>query len=197
MARTREFDERQVLEKARDLFWEHGYSATSIQDLEKYLGISRSSLYRTFGGKRELYDRTLAVYQEENLGHLQKALLNSHNLRDTLTELFTKTALMKHPGCQTGSRGCYIVNATTEMANACSDALRFVAKNRERFVAIMEDALARAQVQGELEEQSNPADLANYLFVCYNGLQVVVQTQIERSVLVKTVQQTIHGLPWT
>lgn len=197
MARTREFDERQVLEKARDLFWEHGYSATSIQDLEKHLGISRSSLYRTFGGKRELYDRTLAVYQEESLGHLQKALLGPHKLQDTLTELFTKTALMEHPGCQTGSRGCYIVNATTEMANSCSDALRFVAKNRERFVVIMEDALARAQVQGELEEQSNPADLANYLFVCYNGLQVVVQTQIDRNALVKTVQQTIHGLPWT
>ncbi len=61
MARTREFDENVVLERARDLFWEQGYTATSIQDLEKALGISRSSIYASFGSKRALYDKTLAA----------------------------------------------------------------------------------------------------------------------------------------
>ena len=68
MPRETAFDETIILERARDLFWEKGYTATSIQDLEQALGIRRSSIYNTFGGKRQLYDRTLAQYQEENLG---------------------------------------------------------------------------------------------------------------------------------
>ncbi len=196
MARTREFDEQQVLVRARDLFWERGYAATSIQDLERFLGISRSSLYRTFGGKRELYDRTLAIYQEENLSRLERTLQAATDLRETLIALFTAAARVQHTDCQTGARGCYVVNATTEMANSCSEALRFVAENRERFVAIMAAALARAQEQGTLAEQRDVTALANYLFVCYNGLQVVVQTKIEREQLVDAVTQAIAGLPW-
>lgn len=196
MARHREFDEELVLDKARDLFWERGYTATSIGDLEQHLGISRSSLYRFFGGKRELYDKTLARYQEENLGSLQRGLEKADDLHEKLTELFVNTALQEHSECHSKARGCYIVNATTEMANSCTEALGFVANNRERFVNIMQNVLASAQVQGKLKKQANPTELANYLFLCYSGLQVVVQTNIDRQELVKTVRRSVEALPW-
>lgn len=196
MPRQREFDEATVLERARDLFWRRGYTATSIQDLEEHLGLSRSSLYRTFGGKRQLYDRTLATYQEANLERLRRSLTSTKNLRASLNRLFTEAARQRHPDCASRARGCYIVNATTEMANNCAEALDFVAGNRERFVALMEGAVARAQVRGELEQQADPRELANYLFVCYNGLQVVVQTKIGRDELVRAVERAVAGLPW-
>lgn len=197
MARSKAFDTDRVLAKARDLFWQRGYTATSIQDLERRLGISRSSLYRTFGGKRQLYDQTLVAYQRENLSSLRGALLETDDLRRALDELFRSAALEQHPDCRTKSRGCYVVNATTEMANSCSEALHFVARNRERFVAILTEALAGAQVRGELDERSDAGELANYLFVCYNGLQVVVQTQIERDKLVRVMKRAVEGLPWS
>jgi TetR/AcrR family transcriptional repressor of nem operon len=196
MARTREFDESVVLERARDLFWEQGFTATSIQDLEKALGISRSSIYASFGSKRALYDKTLADYRHENMTRLEKLLQGSEDLRETLTTLFTNTAMQSHPDCKSSARGCYIVNATTEMANACPEALKLIANNREQFVTIMADALARAQVQGKLKEQSDLTELANFLFVSYSGLQVVVQTKIDREVLASAVRRSVDSLPW-
>ncbi len=196
MARTKEFDEDEVLDKARDLFWERGYTATSIQELETGLGISRSSLYRFFGGKRELYDRTLARYQEENLQLLRRQLGQSKDLRTDLTELLRGVARQHHPDCATGARGCYIVNATTEMANACSRALEFLADNRERFVRIVTEVFHQAQDRGELDPAGDPRALANYLFVCYNGLQVVVQTRVDREELAAAVTLTVDALPW-
>ncbi|NJC27963.1 TetR/AcrR family transcriptional regulator [Neolewinella antarctica] len=196
MARTKAFDETEVLEKARDLFWKQGYTATSIGDLEKHLGISRSSLYQTFGGKRQLYDKTLAAYQETNFSFLRKHLDGADGLRSALIDLFTRAATQKHPDCQSSARGCYVVNATTEMANFCPDALNFLSKNREQFVAIMEEALARAQVRGMLASDADTTNLANYLFVCYNGLQVVVQTRPDRRELVRAVTTSIEMLPW-
>lgn len=196
MARTKAFDETEVLEKARDLFWKQGYAATSIGDLEKFLGISRSSIYQTYGGKRQLYDKTLAAYQEYNLEKLRRHLHDADDLKSALVALFTKASLQKHPDCSSSARGCYVVNATTEMANACTEALNFVADNREKFVSILVDALARSQVQGRLEGNAEVRELANYLFVCYNGLQVVVQTNIERRELAKAVTLSVDALPW-
>ena len=196
MARSKAFNETEVLEKARDLFWKRGFAATSIGELEKHLGISRSSLYQTYGGKRELYDKTLAAYQHQNLTRLRKALLKTNDLHQSLIDLFTHAAMQQHPDCNSKARGCYVVNATTEMANSCADALNFVSTNREKFVEILAESLARAQVQGKLEKAAPTQDLADYLFVCYNGLQVVVQTSIDREALSKAVIVAVNALPW-
>ncbi|MEO0733810.1 MAG: TetR/AcrR family transcriptional regulator [Bacteroidota bacterium] len=196
MARTKAFDETTVLEKARDLFWKQGYTATSIKELEEHLGISRSSLYRFFGGKRALYDRTLAIYQHEGHGQLRKALAGNDNVRQALRDLLVGTALQSHPECKSKARGCYVVNATTELANICGEALNFVAENRQQFAVIVQDALARAQVQGQLDPSADSVELADYVFMLYNGLQVVVQTGIERTALVRAVERGIAALPW-
>ena len=197
MAREIAFDEAEILERARDLFWERGYTATSIQDLERALGIRRSSIYNTFGGKRQLYDRTLAMYQEENLSVLREHLSGTDDLRSALTGLFTRAALRVDADCLTRARGCYMVNVTTEMANACSDALAVITDNRRQFTSILKEVLAGAQVQGQLDKSADPAELADYLFLFYNGLQVVVRTQIDRNALVASVNRCIASLPWT
>lgn len=62
MARTKGFDENQALEAALHLFWEKGYAATSLHDLEKGTGLNRASIYNAFGNKRNLFKRCLTLY---------------------------------------------------------------------------------------------------------------------------------------
>ena len=83
------------------------------------------------------------------------------------------------------------------MANACTDALAFVSDNRARFTAILREALAGAQVQGSLEASAELTGLADYLFMCYNGLQVLVQTDMDREALTTAVSRCVDTLPWT
>jgi AcrR family transcriptional regulator len=55
MARPRGFDEKQVLQAARDEFWSCGYAATSIDDVAALTGLGKGSLYGAFGDKHALF----------------------------------------------------------------------------------------------------------------------------------------------
>ena len=48
MAREREFDPTQALDQAVAMFWERGYSETSMEDLVDATGVSRYGIYGTF-----------------------------------------------------------------------------------------------------------------------------------------------------
>ena len=65
MGRPRAFDEVATLDAIKDTCWELGYEAASIDDHTKRTGLSRSSLYATYGSKDELFTRALERYPEQ------------------------------------------------------------------------------------------------------------------------------------
>jgi TetR/AcrR family transcriptional repressor of nem operon len=71
MARPREFDREEALERATGVFWAKGYASTSTDDLLTAMGIGRQSLYNAFQDKRALYLEALERYQRTTTaGHL-------------------------------------------------------------------------------------------------------------------------------
>src|SRR5258706_9303249 len=71
MARPREFDRDEVLERAMSVFWSKGFAATSTSDLVEAMQIGRQSMYDSFGDKRALYLEALAHYQQQSVtGHI-------------------------------------------------------------------------------------------------------------------------------
>ncbi|MBV9947024.1 MAG: TetR/AcrR family transcriptional regulator [Myxococcales bacterium] len=59
MGRPKEFEVDDAIRCAARVFGAGGYAGTSIQDLEREIGVGRKSLYDTFGDKRELFLRVL------------------------------------------------------------------------------------------------------------------------------------------
>jgi TetR/AcrR family transcriptional regulator, transcriptional repressor for nem operon len=76
MARPKEFDRDTVLKRAVAVFADHGYEGTSTDALLRAMGISRQSLYDTFGDKRRLYLDALRHYITESVAD-QIRILNS------------------------------------------------------------------------------------------------------------------------
>ena len=60
------FDEDKVIEAAMLLFWEKGYTDTSMADLLKVTGLSKGSFYNAFGSKHDLFLKALLKYDMEN-----------------------------------------------------------------------------------------------------------------------------------
>src|SRR5438552_14300152 len=119
MARHKEFDREEVLHKAMEVFWSRGYEAASIQDLVRRMGINRQSLYDTFGNKHALYLRALDRYRTVEGRRLIELLERPGSVKKSLRQLFgevVETAL-----CDREHRGCFMGNATSELAGRCKE----------------------------------------------------------------------------
>lgn len=62
--RPPKFDRDAVIAAAISAFFESGFEATTLGDLENATGVDRSTLYNSFGGKQGLYDLATTAYIE-------------------------------------------------------------------------------------------------------------------------------------
>ena len=65
MARKKQYIEEEVIEKAMHLFWRNGYESTSMQMLEKEMGINKFSIYSSFGSKHGVFLESLKSYNKK------------------------------------------------------------------------------------------------------------------------------------
>ena len=63
MARPREFDTDVAIAKIADVFWDEGFEATSISDLEDATGLARARLYAAFGTKRDMLHLAIDLFE--------------------------------------------------------------------------------------------------------------------------------------
>lgn len=171
MPRNREFCDQTALQKAMQLFWAKGYHATSIQDLVDHLGINRASMYNTYGDKRALFQKSLDYYKRSQSEALQSFLQSHPNPVDGLKALFSQ-ALEESKSSDT-SKGCFMVNATTELASQDVEIAKFLAENQADVQSFFEDYLRDAQSSGQLKSDLDPSIFASLLFTLYNGIKVV------------------------
>ncbi|MFE9094048.1 TetR/AcrR family transcriptional regulator [Streptomyces sp. NPDC007264] len=172
MARTKEFDPDAALQSALELFWRHGYEATSMADLVAHLGIGRASIYATFGSKHELYLRALDRYRET------RDPLLLHELSQPGPALPAVRAVVRRFAAEAatdGARltGCFVTNTAAELAPHDPAAARRVELSWDHVETLLHSALVRARAQGELPAGRDPRALARMLLVLMQGLRVV------------------------
>lgn len=170
MGRHRKFDIDQAILDAQQMFWTHGYEATSITDLLEATGLQRGSLYKAFGDKHGLFLRTLSRYQEQAFEQLAQLLMSGKGPADGLNRWLQAIA----DGCpQNGPRaGCYMVNCTTELAPHDDQVAELIARNTQQVVALVEATVRAGQEAGELRRQPGAKEMARHLLLVVVGLSV-------------------------
>jgi TetR/AcrR family transcriptional regulator, transcriptional repressor for nem operon len=177
VARTKEFDPDAVLQKALELFWEHGYEATSMADLVEHLGIARASIYTTFGGKHDLYLKALDRYLQTRDPDLVEMLSQPGPVLPAVRAL---VELYAHDSAYGDRRwGCMVVNAAVEVVPSDPQAARRVAASWDTLETVLTSALTRARAQGEIPEQKDPRALARFLLVLLQGIRVLGRAQAD------------------
>ncbi|MFL4479777.1 TetR/AcrR family transcriptional regulator [Paeniglutamicibacter sp. ORCA_105] len=126
MARTQEFDTSKALSDARRLFWDKGFEATSIADLESATGLGRSSIYHGFGSKRGLFDAVIQDYMDTILRPRLNLLRSPTDPAEGISTYLKSLsdALVKTAG-ETTNRGCLLLNTAAGIAGN-DEALRIL-----------------------------------------------------------------------
>jgi len=191
MARTKVFDEDLVLNKAMNLFWEKGYYATSAQDLVNGLGISRSSLYDTYGDKHSLFVKALKQYQKARIdGSIKDAEeVDVEAYIRSLFEFAKEEALLDNR-----SRGCFMVNTAVELAPVDEEVAQIVNTIMRDFENAVCHAIERGQASGLFTTKHTARSLARFVFNSINGLRVTVKFDASQSAFEDIVNVCLFAL---
>jgi TetR/AcrR family transcriptional repressor of nem operon len=181
MARVREFDVDVALERAMSLFWTRGYEATSLDDLCAATGLSRSSLYATFGSKRDLLLRTVDRYAAQRGPSIAATLARPLSVREAFAALAREFIDQIVAGA--GRRGCFLGNCAAELPRHDRAAIARIRQGLACTETVFRDALARGQARGELSNTADVGALARFLTAGFQGLRLVGKVNPDRAVL--------------
>ena len=164
VARKKNYDEREVVEKAMNLFWKNTYESTSMQMLEKEMGINKFSIYASFGNKHGLFLASLAYYKEK-VGAIIKKFASGTNGVQDIKQFFIDSVTIVD---QDGSRnGCLITNTYNEFA-ASEDAV--IQEEMNSFMSsIKELFIEKLRMDGSKDEETIMRE-ANFLLLAKHGL---------------------------
>ena len=192
MARSKEFEEAEVLDKAVALFWCKGYNGTSMQDVVDCLGISRSSLYDTFGDKRQLYLAALNRYRTRMAGALLQMVQHATAVLPTVGQLFEM--VVRESLADQLTKGCFMVNSTVELAPHDPEVARIVKANMEDIEEAFYQLIRKGQQQGEIPPKHDARALARFLFNTMSGLRVAAKAGAGRGVYEEVVNLSLSVL---
>ena len=106
--RPRAYDPDAALQRARDVFWQGGFTGSSLDELSAATAMNRPSLYGAFGDKEALYLRTLERYRDDGVAAMRQALDPGRSLREGLGAVYA-AALSIYLDESAGARGCFLI----------------------------------------------------------------------------------------
>ena len=192
MARTREFDERQALNAAMLVFWEKGYEATSLQDLEQATGLNRTSIYNAFGNKRTLFERVLDCYRESVMAELLAKLDCAPDIHTGIRRLLEGALDIHFNDAYPG--GCLVVLSVLESGQHTTESneatARLIHELREGLAA----RLLRARKKGELPARLDTGSTATAVAGMLAGMMVLGKAHFTRAALNRSIRQVLRLL---
>lgn len=160
MARPREFDPREALEKAMLQFWAAGYHDTSIRDLTARTGVNQYGLYSQFENKRGLYLAALDRYRETVTRSVLSRLQEAGPVAQAVEAAFT--VLISRMRTADGAVGCMMANAALEVAPQDAGAAAKVDAHMALLRQAFSARLQAADAAGELPPETDTERLAEF-----------------------------------
>ena len=173
MSRPREFDRTDVLDRATRLFWRRGYGGTSLNDLETEMGIGRTSIYGTFGGKENLFLEAVDHYDATYSVKLRTALAAGGGVRVAIERYFDELLIaFADPDLPLG---CLITNVAVEGDRGATRLGRKIASSIARTEDVFYRLFRDGQAAGEVEPEVDARALARFFVTITHGLSTLAK----------------------
>ena len=181
MGRAKQYDRKVLLDKAVELFRRQGYHGTSTAELVATLGVNRKSMYAEFGSKQQLFEATLAHYDDHHLARVLFPLEAEGAQLDSIRQAFRSYAAASE-GPFNGL-GCLMCNTAVERGALEPGSERFVDAYLQRLQRAFRHALANARSVGEIDQSVDIDEIAGFLTTSLIGMAASIRAQAPPSQL--------------
>ncbi|WP_018548238.1 TetR/AcrR family transcriptional regulator [Streptomyces sp. LaPpAH-108] len=193
MPDIKHFDPDTALDTVVRLFWRQGAASTGIQDVVSATGLNRSSLYATFGGKRELYRAALRRYVEQWSWPAFHRLTEDGRGLPAVAEFFGALVEIRCTG-EYARWGCMIANAHAGGENDDPEVRDLLERHHQRLRDALRAALAGAERQGQLAPGTDLDASAELLALLAYGVNLRSRTGAEPATLHRTVAVALDSI---
>jgi TetR/AcrR family transcriptional repressor of nem operon len=183
MARA-QFDRNDVLDKAIDLFWQHGYSASSMQQVTQTTGLKPGSIYLAFGNKEGLFREALERYSQKSMARIRHTLDSAPSIGLGICDLLEKNV---QESTREDYCSCFLVKTRLELASEGNELHKLASAKLDEVEALLESYLEKEY--GEVVSRPRAISLMLHIF----GMRVYGY----RCDSARRIRQGLQaGLPW-
>ncbi|MDC6390599.1 TetR/AcrR family transcriptional regulator [Maribacter sp. PR1] len=177
--------DKDVIRKAQELFWEKGFNATSLSELSKATGAGAGSLYNTFkGGKKELFKKSLQQ-RREDLKEFSLQLENSDNPLELIKNHFRTIVNADH---RSHLRGCIVANTIIEMTfiddELENEAIEILKETEKLYTA----TILEEQKKGNIKSKIPATTLGKYLISLWCGINSLRRIYPDQEILEQQIE---------
>lgn len=189
MSAQAKFNRDDVIEKAKNLYWEKGYHATSMRNLQDVVDMRPGSIYAAFGNKDNLFKEALNRYAEEGAVNLSNSIAQEKTVLAGLKRFIHSVTVCSKGTAPSGM--CMVVKTIGELTqNDSPDLLAHATSILERVEASFVNTFKQASDNGEISSDKDPAELARYFQIQVMGLRTYAQVSNDTD----AVEKYIDGL---
>ncbi len=176
MARKKQYIEEEVIDKAMHLFWRNGYENTSMQMLEKEMGINKFSIYSSFGNKHGLFLESLKSYKSKIAGIFEK-FKNASNGAEDIKQFFYDSVNIGYQ--ENHEKGCLVTNTYNEFSGSEDQEIN------EQMNAFMDNLkelfIEKLKINSDKDEATIMKQ-ANFLVLAKHGLAAATRVNSKQEI---------------
>src|ERR1700736_955263 len=191
MPRPKEFDRESALKGAVQVFCKGGFEGTSTEDLLRGMGISRQSMYDTFGDKRALYLEALRHYVTERVASQIRILSAGASALKGLEAALNAAAIT---GSLEASSGCMGLGAISEFGRSDHEIASLIDTAERTLLSALlyriDDGKSRGEISADVDTQAG----AEFVRATFSAIKLAARGGASPQTLRNIARMTIRSL---
>ena len=186
------FDRDAALRKAMLLFWEHGYEATSLNDLTSALGVPPSSIYSAFGDKKGLFFDAVGLYLSGPVTFA--SMLDAAPTARAAAQAMLTGSATGFTGENTPA-GCLLASAALSCSDSAADVRQTLAAIRQGMEAQLRARIVKDVEWEELPPETDADALAGLTMAVIQGMSTLARDGAPRDKLLRVAAGALRAWP--
>jgi len=176
MPRKKQYIEEEVIDKAMRLFWRNGYASTSMQMLEKEMGINKFSIYSSFSNKHGVFLKSLKSYRNK-VNHLFDEFESSNNGVQDIKDFFYNS--VDFCNSEGNTKGCLITNTYNEFSEKEN---HIITEQMQTFMTNLKNLFIEKLRMDGSKDEDTILKQANYLVLAKHGLAAASRVNNQKEI---------------